>query len=178
MPLLRHLDLALHTHPATDILAFREVPLLRTVVLNDAALSVILPWAQLTSLTLLNVYPRECGPILQTTSNLIRCELEVYFDRGNVRFGPDITLPYLESLSIDRCGSRPVTDFLESFIVPALRSLKIPEQLLEPDPIQSLTGFISKSSCKLEKVHISDLRSFRPDSYRKAFPLIHRFSFD
>jgi hypothetical protein len=79
MPLLRHLYLVLDHFPAPDVLAFREVPLLRTVLLNDvAALSVILPWAQLTSLTLINVHPRACAPILQQTSSLVQCELQVY----------------------------------------------------------------------------------------------------
>jgi hypothetical protein len=44
--------------------------------------------------------------------------------------------------------------------------------------IQSLTGFISKSGCKLEEVHISGPCSFRQDSYRMAFPSICKFSPD
>jgi hypothetical protein len=124
------------------------------------------------------VYPRDCFPILQQTSNLIRCELEVFFDRDNDRSWPDIMLPYLESLRIDQCSASPVTDFLEKFIVPALRSLKIPEGFLGSNPIESLTAFISKSNCKLEEVHITRRCSLRQDSYRKAFPLIRQFSFD
>ncbi|KAJ7834302.1 hypothetical protein B0H13DRAFT_2678693 [Mycena leptocephala] len=182
MPLLRHLNLSLY-HSFTDapeVFAFRDAPLLRTVVLSpDAASSVILPWAQLTSLTLFNVYPRVCVPILQQTSNLVRCELEVWFDSDNHEHGPDITLRYLESLTLVEAGNGPVIGFLETFIVPALRRLKIPEEFLGPSPIDSLTGFISKSDCKLAEVHIgSDPRSLREDSYRQAFPSIHKFSFD
>ncbi|KAJ7866360.1 hypothetical protein B0H13DRAFT_2281471 [Mycena leptocephala] len=178
MPLLRHLNLSLYDSftDAPEVFAFRDAPLLRTVILSpDAASSIILPWAQLTSLTLFNVYPRECVPILQKTTNLVHCKLEVSFDSGNDEPGLDITLPYLESLSIDQY---PVTDFLEKFIVPALRSLKIPEDFIEPDPIQSLTGFISKSGCKLEEVHITGTRSPSRQSYREAFPSIRKFSFD
>ncbi|KAJ7932351.1 hypothetical protein B0H13DRAFT_1701263 [Mycena leptocephala] len=179
MPLLRHLHLSLDEFPATDVLTFRDTPLLRSVILNVISLKVILPWAQLTSLTLLDVYPGACVPVLQKTSNLTRCELEVFFDRENDRPGPDITLPYLESLSIDQCGATPVTDFLETFIVPALRRLKIPEEFLGPSPLDSLAGFISKSGCKLEEVYISsDQRLLRQDSYCQAFPSIHKFSFD
>ncbi|KAJ7866342.1 hypothetical protein B0H13DRAFT_2561468 [Mycena leptocephala] len=178
MPLLQHLNLSLY-HSFTDapeVFAFRDAPLLRTVILSpDAASSIILPWAQLTSLTLFNVYPCECVPILQKTTNLVHCKLEVSFDSDNDEPGLDITLPYLESLSIDQYA---VTDFLEKFIVPALRSLKIPEDFIEPDPIQSLTGFISKSGCKLEEVHITGERSLPQDSYCKAFPSIRQFSFD
>jgi hypothetical protein len=75
-------------------------------------------------------------------------------------------------------GNGSVTDFLETFIVPALHRLKISEEFLGPSPIDSLTAFISKSGCKLEEVHITGRCSLRPDSYRKAFPLIHQFSFD
>ncbi|KAJ7866337.1 hypothetical protein B0H13DRAFT_2670765 [Mycena leptocephala] len=174
MPLLRHLHLELDSFPALAVRAFREVPLLRTVVLNDgAALSIILPWAQLTSLTLLSVYPREYVPVLHKTLNLVHCELEVCIDGDDDQPGPDITLPYLESLNL---GS-PVTGFLEAFIVPALRSLRIPEEFLGPSPIDSLTGFISKSGCKLEEVQFTGLRSLNEQSYRKAFPSIPKFSF-
>jgi hypothetical protein len=178
MPQLRYLDLEFWEYPATDVLAFREVPVLRTVLLNDVAISrIILPWAQLTSLALLNVYPRECILVLQKTLNLVHCELEVYFDSVNVHPGPDIPLPYLESLVISELDS-PVTDFLTTFIVPALRHLEIPEDFIEPDPIQSLTGLISKSGCKLEEVHITGQRLLPQDSYRQAFPSIRHFSFD
>ncbi|KAJ7827567.1 hypothetical protein B0H13DRAFT_2439228 [Mycena leptocephala] len=178
MPLLRHLDLSLSDSSAVATEVF--APLLRTVVLSDvAASSVILPWARLTSLTLLNVYPRQCVPILQKTSNLVRCELEVWFDSDNHEHGPDITLRCLESLTLVDPGiNGPVIGFLETFIVPALRRLKIPEEFLGPSPIDSLTGFISKSDCKLAEVHIgSDPRSLRQDSYRQAFPSIRKFSF-
>ncbi|KAJ7871595.1 hypothetical protein B0H13DRAFT_2280399 [Mycena leptocephala] len=180
MPLLRHLSLGLSEYPATNVLAFRDAPLLRTVVLSHAASSVILPWAQLTSLTLCGFYPRECVPVLQKTLNLVRCELEICYDSDNHKHGPDITLPYLESLTLVDPGTNgPVIDFLETLIVPALRCLEVPEEFLGPSPLDSLTGFISKSGCKLEEVHIgSGLRSLRQDSYRQAFPSIRKFSFD
>jgi hypothetical protein len=182
MPLLRRLNLFLSDSPATatEVFAFGEVPLLRTVVLNhNAALNVILPWAQLTSLTLFSVFRHDCDSILQQTSNLVRCVLQLEGMYGdNDQPGPDITLPYLESLSIDQYDATPVTDFLETFIVPALRRLEIPEACLGTSPLDSLTGFISKAGCKLEKVYINGPRSFRQNSYRKAFPLIRRFSFD
>jgi hypothetical protein len=72
----------------------------------------------------------------------------------------------------------PVTDFLETFIVPALRRLEIPEAFLGPSPIDSLTGFISKSGCKLDELCITDWGSLSQDSYRQAFPSICRFFFD
>ncbi|KAJ7913318.1 hypothetical protein B0H13DRAFT_2326445 [Mycena leptocephala] len=133
MPLLRYLDLQLLDSSAHAV-SCGEVSLLRTVVLNyNAASSVVLPWAQLTSLTLLRVYPYECVPILQQTLSLVHCKLEL-FDSTNDQLN-DITLPIL--------------------IVPALRSLEISEDFLYVSAIQSLTAFISKSGCKLEEVQIT-----------------------
>ncbi|KAJ7909680.1 hypothetical protein B0H13DRAFT_2661362 [Mycena leptocephala] len=176
MPLLCYLNLRLLGSDA-KVVTF-EMPLLRTVVLNDtAALSVVLPWAQLTSLTLLRVYPYECVPILQQTSSLVHCKLEL-FDSTNNQPRPDITLPCLESLTLINPGRESVVDFLETLIVPALRSLEIPEDFLyHVNPIESLTAFISKSGCKLEEVRITGPRSVPSTSYRKAFPSIQNFSF-
>ncbi|KAJ7871611.1 hypothetical protein B0H13DRAFT_2554410 [Mycena leptocephala] len=178
MPLLRHLHLALSEYSATNVLAFRDAPVLRSVILNDTSLKVILPWAQLTSLTLLCVYPHKCVPFLQKTLNLVHCELEICYDSDDDEPGPDVTLPCLESLTLVDVADGPVTGFLETFIVPALRGLKVPEDFINPNPIESLTGFISKSGCKLEELHIDGLRSLPRQSYRKAFPVIHKFSFD
>jgi hypothetical protein len=178
MPLLRYLDLPLLGSGAgTEVVTF-EVPLLRTVVLNDdAALSVILPWAQLTSLTLLCVYPEGCVPILLQTSSLVHCKLEL-FDSTNNQPRPDITRPCLESLTLINPRRESAIDFLGTLIVPALRSLKIPEIFLyHMNPIQSLTALISKSGCKLEEVQITGPRSVPESSYLKAFPSIPRFSF-
>ncbi|KAJ7921737.1 hypothetical protein B0H13DRAFT_2414083 [Mycena leptocephala] len=178
MPLLCSLDLRLSDSSAhvTEAVSFREMPLLRTVVLSDdVVLSVILPWAQLTSLTLLCVYPYECVPILRQTSSLIRCKLLLCCEFDELR--PDIALPCLESLTLELADPGAVTDFLETFIVPALHSLEIPEDFLYVNPIESLAAFISKSGCKLEEVHITGPRSVPSSSYLKAFPSIPRFSF-
>ncbi|KAJ7921379.1 hypothetical protein B0H13DRAFT_1866757 [Mycena leptocephala] len=71
----------------------------------------------------------------------------------------------------------PATGFIETFIVPALRSLEIPEQYLDADPIESLKRFISKSGCKLEELRITGQRTRPQQSYREAFPWIRNFSF-
>jgi hypothetical protein len=153
MPLLRYLDLQLLDSSAHAV-SCGEVSLLRTVVLNyNAASSVVLPWAQLTSLTLLRVYPYECVPILQQTLSLVHCKLEL-FDSTNDQLN-DITLPCLESLTLVNPGREPMIHFLRILIVPALRSLEISEDFLYVSAIQSLTAFISKSGCKLEEVQIT-----------------------
>ncbi|KAJ6578044.1 hypothetical protein B0H19DRAFT_574230 [Mycena capillaripes] len=117
MPLLRHLHLIYTVSPANpvDVAAACDMPLLRTIVLCYAA-GVILPWAQLTSLTLLWVYPYECVQVLQQTSNLVCCKLSVVVRLGvHDAPGPDITLPCLQSLTLTDLNepSRRVTNLLE-----------------------------------------------------------------
>ncbi|KAJ7906574.1 hypothetical protein B0H13DRAFT_2020452 [Mycena leptocephala] len=154
------------SEPPTTVIAFREAPLLRTAILDDtAALIVILPWAQLTSLTLTRVEPQECVPLLQQTSNLVYCELRVcYF--GHDPFPPDITVLSLETLIIKDPIGGQVEPYLETFILPALHTLEIPERFLGPTPIDSLASFISKSGWQ----------ATGPYTYREAFPSIIRFS--
>ncbi|KAJ6577954.1 hypothetical protein B0H19DRAFT_1229908 [Mycena capillaripes] len=183
MPLLQHLHLIYTVSPANpvNVAASCDVPLLRTVILTGyAALGVILPWAQLTSLTLLCVYAYECVQVLQQTSNLVCCELSVIVRSGDTP-GPDITLPCLKSLTLtdtDERNRQRVTNLLGIFIVPSLRSLKIANQFLRPNPIASLRAFVSKSGCKLEEVHITGLITVSKTSYREEFPSIWKFSFD
>ncbi|KAJ7901348.1 hypothetical protein B0H13DRAFT_2515943, partial [Mycena leptocephala] len=172
MPLLRHLDFAVQTladgsDPNPLFIAPCELPLLRTVILNDvAALSVTLP-----------VYIHECVPILQQMSNLVYCALELYSDTNDRQ--PDIALPYLKSLTSiapKRTSLLRMND-LQIFIVPALLSLKIPERFLGLDPIDSLTSFISKSGCRLQEMCIAGKRLLTKNSYHLAFPLIQTFLF-
>jgi hypothetical protein len=179
MPLLRYLELYLDPPAVGTTSVVFKAPLLRTVTLNaNAASKIILPWTQLTSLALLYVSPHECVPILQQTSNLVRCKLRFFFDPNSNHIGPDIMLPCLESLTLSHVDHESVTDFLETLIVPALRSLKISEQLLDADPIESLAVFISKSGCKLEELLIAGNGSMPLSSYCNAFPSIRNISFE
>ncbi|KAJ6468679.1 hypothetical protein C8R47DRAFT_1151328 [Mycena vitilis] len=181
MPLLRHLDLAVATLPVSAPVAITDVPLLRSAVLNyETILRVILPWTQLTSITLLGVYPSECVPVLVQTLNLVHCELELCSGDTDPELCPDITLSSLESLVLRKHTntSSPVTDFFLSFVVPALRSLEIPEDCMKPDPIESLTTFISRSKCRLEQLHVTGLLLVPETSYREALPSLRLISFD
>ncbi|KAJ7909014.1 hypothetical protein B0H13DRAFT_645669 [Mycena leptocephala] len=175
MPLLRHLDLRMRNQIAT-VGTFRHVPLLRTVTLNHfAAVNVALPWAQLTSLTLNWVFPHEFFPILQQTLNLVHCELKVggaHRDQSK----PDTRLLRLESLTLNNFTG-DVEGYLDAFLVPALLNLEISEPFLCANPIDSLALFISKSGCKLQKMHITDTKIITSGSYRQAFPSI-QFFFD
>ncbi|KAJ7024823.1 hypothetical protein C8F04DRAFT_1130265 [Mycena alexandri] len=165
MPLLRQLDLTVTDDPvASNLILFGEVPLLRS--------------AQLTSLELHRVFPSECTPILQQTSQLIHCTL-LLVEGDDSTFG-DTTLPCLKSLVI--LGNRRngdhntrVTGHMDSFIVPALHELDILERFLK-DPIISLKSLVSKSRCQLQKVTIGGKRYVSSDAYRTAFPSVE-FSF-
>jgi hypothetical protein len=185
MPLLRHLDFEVREFADdTDVVqvVLLELPLLRTSILNDLAASrVVLPWAHLTSLTLKHVFPQEWIPILQQTSNLVHCDLRLYPIYGQSPEIPDITLPHLESLIMTETepdeGITPSRYF--TFIVPALRSLQIPERFLGEHPIDALTALMSKSGCSLEIVYITGQRiSVTKDSlqYLQAFPALSKMS--
>ncbi|KAJ7655841.1 hypothetical protein DFH06DRAFT_1201010 [Mycena polygramma] len=181
MPLLRQLELTFKSDADRDseIISFGVMPLLRTVILTDPAPSgmVRLPWAQLTSLTLNEVLPDECFLVLQQTTNIVCCELKVFF-YGTRRSNRDIALPRLKSLVLDhRRKAEPV--FLSCFIVPALRKLQISEQFLLPDPIHSLASFITKTGCKLQELHITGtVAELAKGPYREAFPSMKKLSFD
>ncbi|KAJ7623942.1 hypothetical protein DFH06DRAFT_758569 [Mycena polygramma] len=183
MPLLRHLELITEDDGTEgDPIVVHGVPLLRTVVLNDvAAVRIVLPWTQLTSLTLIRVFPSEFVAVLVQTRNLVHCELRVFHDSFSHAVShrdTRIQLPCLESLTLVHCGIHPVTtDRLPTFVVPALRSLKIPETFLSPDPIGSLTAFISTSDCRLEELHLTGERLPPGRSYREAFPSLREVSF-
>jgi hypothetical protein len=183
MPLLRHLDFEVREFADTTYVVkavLLELPLLRTAILNDVATSwVVLPWAQLTSLTLKRVLPREFIPILRQTSNLVHCNLGLYPVYGPSHEIPDIMLPHLESLTLK--DTDPDTGIRLSryctFIVPALRSLQILEEFLGESPIDELALFMSKSGCRLEKLCITgETISITKGSYLQAFPTISQVS--
>ncbi|KAJ6459529.1 hypothetical protein C8R45DRAFT_1030357 [Mycena sanguinolenta] len=173
LPLLRHLELVLYDRddPLTTKVSFLEAPLLRTALLNYTGLhNLILPWAQLTSLALDSVRPRECAPILQQTSNLVHCELGLMKD-WNPEDIPDVTLPSLQSLLLTYIGENgPVTRYLQTITVPALRSLRVPEPFLGPNSVDALKLFVSKSGCKLEELCVTGTASESDASYQTAFP--------
>ncbi|KAJ7629762.1 hypothetical protein DFH06DRAFT_709750 [Mycena polygramma] len=182
MPLLRHLDLTTpepaHPIPLPPI-TMGAAPLLRTAILDDhcAELLVILPWAQLTSIALIGVYPSKFVPILTQTTKLVHCELDMYFGNSDdLEFQQDIVLNCLESLDLRCIGGVAYAEFLPTFVVPALRSLKVQEPYFAPNHIDSLKAFISTSGCKLDELHITRAKSVPNASYRQAFPSLRKLS--
>ncbi|KAJ6459539.1 hypothetical protein C8R45DRAFT_1030373 [Mycena sanguinolenta] len=169
MPLLRHLELLLDDEDSSSKASFCEAPLLRTVLVNSKAFeNTMMPWAQLNSLALHGLFPRECTPILQQTFNLVHCELALVEDPGDEVI-PDVALPTLESLTLTHIlENHPVTGYLQTLTVPALRSLRVPESFLGPYSVDTLKSFVSKSSCNLEELCITGTGS--DSSYHMAFP--------
>ncbi|KAF7334425.1 F-box domain-containing protein [Mycena venus] len=186
-PLLSELDIWLEYFgpPGATNTAFLELPQLCTVTLNDAAaLHFVLPWVQITRLNLLRVYMHECLPVLRQTSNLVHCELQLYFDPDRRDDVLDlISLPCLESLTFNdpkphESATQTCIHPLDVFITPALCNLDIPEKFLGRKPIESLTSFISKSGCALQDLRIIGKISVPRGSYRAAFPSIPRLCFE
>ncbi|KAJ7678150.1 hypothetical protein DFH06DRAFT_567232 [Mycena polygramma] len=182
MPLLRHLDLAFidFSYPKgfDDIIAFRDLPLLTEVVFdlwNEAVLNIELPWAQLTSLTLVDGYMETCVPFIQKTPNLVHCTLSDIICHPSL---PDLRLLSLKSLSLIQVALLlPVgAGYIKAFVVPGLRSLQIPESHLGSNPVPTLKSFISKSGCKLDHVCITGDQTVSKDFYRRAFPAVGKFT--
>ncbi|KAJ6481884.1 hypothetical protein C8R45DRAFT_871897 [Mycena sanguinolenta] len=181
MPLLRHLDLSLSA--PTKLRGQHDLPQLRSTVLDRiAAMSVTLPWAQLTSLTLGDGIERgACLAILKQAKMLVHCTLNLSAYRGSIDPAMNVSLPCLKRLVFVSYGaySQSLADFLATLIVPALIELSIPHRFLGPNPIESMTSLMSNSGCRLQELHIwtednLNSLSFRslPDIYREAFPSI------
>ncbi|KAJ6456435.1 hypothetical protein C8R45DRAFT_1082138 [Mycena sanguinolenta] len=169
MPLLR--SLALSVGPTDEIVTY-DAPQLHTVVLcRDSISNVALPWAQLTCLTLIYVAINPCISVLRQTTNLVRCEL-VFQDELLDFFGPDLSLPYLEFLTL-KTTLQQTDGFLIAFVVPTLHRLDLEEMFLGVEqPILALERFIAKSGCRLREVLIRGGNTEQGDLYRRAFPFI------
>ncbi|KAF8150396.1 hypothetical protein K438DRAFT_440839 [Mycena galopus ATCC 62051] len=179
MPALRRLDLTVHDN-LYNVVTFSPAPLLRSVTLRATTpLKIAFPMGQLTSLRLHLAVRHEYVAILQQTCNLVYCQLGIVFDGGSDLLEHAIDLPCLESLSLFMMNSvTPMPRYLDDFIAPALTNLRLEESILEPDPIERLTSFISKSGCKLQEVCVTERTLMSTASYREAFPSIPQFSFD
>ncbi|KAJ7122633.1 hypothetical protein C8R43DRAFT_44645 [Mycena crocata] len=179
LPLLSHIAISCQERAPLAV-TFGNAPRLRSAILDNHGVSaVILPWAQLTSLTLTRVWGQECSPILQHATSLVHCVVAVIPFFGDDEY-PDVTLPHLESLVLAPyiADSSPVTHFLDCFIAPALHTLQIPDAFLGDDPIEKLASFITKAGCKLQSLSITGDRSIPDEAYRTAFPSIAKLTFN
>ncbi|KAJ7135183.1 hypothetical protein C8R43DRAFT_1021310 [Mycena crocata] len=176
MTSLRRLHMRLEVEESLPV-NFTGVPQLRSVSFEyrTEGTIIMLPWAQLTSLALHNVFPQECTPILQQAVNLMHCELAVEAGPGAFAAEPTVELLRLESLVL----MGDVDSYcLDTFILPALRSFHVSGEELAPDPIAAITSLISKSGCKLQKLCIAGERTVPKHAYRNAFPTIPKLVFN
>ncbi|KAJ7076654.1 hypothetical protein B0H15DRAFT_578112 [Mycena belliarum] len=186
MPLIRQLEIRvvnLKTGVSPPV-CYRDMPRLRSVTLwNFDYPAGFLPWSQLTSLTLVCKSFAQCTAILRDTVNLIHCELAIWGDSDRQ---PDVRLERLQSLVLmpydtdllDWMDPEEMSQYLNTLITPALRMLDVPNDLLEPHPIEALSTFVSKAGCRLDSVYITGESSVAKHLYRAAFPSIKRISFD
>ncbi|KAJ6512653.1 hypothetical protein C8R45DRAFT_1206681 [Mycena sanguinolenta] len=155
MPLLRHLELA--QCDDTGSFELRDAPQLRSVVLRYLW-AVVLPWQQLTHLTI--DHTDHFLPILQQTKT-----------------SPHIALPFLETFVFNISPEKLGTQFFDLVTTPALHSLTVSEKCLGLDPVTFLTSFFAKSHCWLQILGITGRRGLIQSTYRTAFPSITKLVF-
>ncbi|KAJ7659286.1 hypothetical protein DFH06DRAFT_439045 [Mycena polygramma] len=177
MPFLRELEIRISEgggiEPVPDFTlpmpTESRMPLLRTATLWDFHYpSDLLPWFQLTSLTLIAKHPSECTQVLAHTANLVYCELILFGDHPPP---PDTLLPRLETLVLVdfHTESSKAVGYLSTFVVPALRRLQVPDNCLAPNRIATLRAFIARSGCQLRELCITSKRAVSKTQYRSAF---------
>ncbi|KAJ7641229.1 hypothetical protein FB45DRAFT_353891 [Roridomyces roridus] len=177
MPLLESLTIEVdgmdYTHPVTTA---NDFPRLRAVTLDNADHWNWLPISQLTSLTFEDVEPASYLPALLSAVNLIRLNLvDCYPD---VASQGSIVLHRLKTLVVVKSHPSNISQILEMFTLPALRTLHISAELLGQDPSSSLTPLITRSGCQLQEVLIAGASDFSEESFRAAFPSIPNITFD
>ncbi|KAK7014301.1 F-box domain-containing protein [Favolaschia claudopus] len=172
LPLLKSFDLEFSTSAADDeIVVLQDLPLLSTVILDDFRIPhIILPWSQLTSLTLKWIYPGHCVSILQQTTRLVQCTLLLGIADETENDFVNVVLPHLETLDV-QAEDDIDANFFQCLVTPALHYLCFPEHLLQPNPIQSLNLFISRSGCHLDKLLVTEA-SVSQNAYSNAFHYI------
>ncbi|KAJ7874464.1 hypothetical protein B0H13DRAFT_2057636, partial [Mycena leptocephala] len=165
-----------------DLLAIDgPIPLVRSLDIRVYGGNTPVSSVALEAPRLLAKEPYECTYVLEHSVNLTYCELILYGDYEATQADVGITLAHLEKLVLWKWleEENGPTGYLETFIVPALRRLQVPDDFLlpdddlGPDAIDALHSFVSKSGCKLEEVFITGPRSRPKDSYRQAFPSIN-----
>ncbi|KAJ6602786.1 hypothetical protein DFH09DRAFT_863641, partial [Mycena vulgaris] len=161
MPLLRALtfgpsyfsrEISSIFEPA-PIPAFDEAPNLDTLILSRyfAPSSVILPWAQITTLTAQSLHFHECLEIMHHAANLVHCTFTLRYDD----FEESVThlavppLRRLESLTLldNDLADDSQQKLLDELTLPALHRLQISERWFRQDPRATLGSLISRSCC-------------------------------
>ncbi|KAJ6588198.1 hypothetical protein B0H19DRAFT_200341 [Mycena capillaripes] len=175
LPSLRSLKLGYDRDNLTATPTFLAAPLLRKVALEvyRDVHGPILPWSQLTVLSVDYITLNQYADLLDRLVNLCYCYF--YFDDDDFNVGQsslrNITLPHLETLVLELyvVQSQPPS-ILDNLTLPALRRLQISHSLLNPDdPIDTLVSLVSRSRCILHELCVPDTPSLFDPLCRKAF---------
>ncbi|KAJ7641146.1 hypothetical protein FB45DRAFT_1021924 [Roridomyces roridus] len=157
LPRLRNLSIGFRRYStASSRVSLCGVPQLRTASLTNYPYPMdLLPWSQLTSLTLMNMVTKKFIIILRQATNLIHLEIALSGKDVPIQRRVEIQLPKLQSLVIGPAESvldMPPVGYLLLFNVPTLRTLQVPGTFLGRKPIPPLETFISRSGCSLQRV--------------------------
>ncbi|KAJ6565474.1 hypothetical protein DFH09DRAFT_1363723 [Mycena vulgaris] len=179
LPFLRSLT-TLSSFP--DTMLFNTAPLLRRVTIGvySRDLFYILPWSRLTAIIVDMLTPSHCLNILSGTVNLTYCRFQKIWSwdgAEDMRLG-DVTVPHLETLILGHAiHNNPQGGFLSQLNLPALRTLRVSEALIQPDPVATLSSLVSRSQCSLQELWIAV--AFLPSTtYRTAMPSVHSLTVD
>ncbi|KAJ7041604.1 hypothetical protein C8F04DRAFT_1079365 [Mycena alexandri] len=150
-----------------------SAPLLQKVAIQHyhTALRALIPWAQLTVLVIASIPSQQCGRVLALAVNLVYCEFTISRQTQESSASTPLTMHHLETLvlRVQWPKSYPVLGLIDVLTLPALIRLNITEVLLEPSPTITLSQFISRSGCRLQKIHLTEA-SVLADDYHQAVP--------
>ncbi|KAJ7439487.1 hypothetical protein FB451DRAFT_1059562 [Mycena latifolia] len=184
-PVLRSLTIRIWFEEEFEVdsavtLAFLHAPLLRQVIIQgfDDFYFDILPWSQLTVLTVDAMSPDDCAQILNQALSLVHCNPFLgLFPETQVDYSwSNITLPYLENFMLTFCSPRHAAhilrrSLLDHLTLPALRRLHVMEVLIRPSPLTTLESLITRSRCNLQELFVSN-SALSSDLYHNALPSV------
>ncbi|KAJ6472716.1 hypothetical protein C8R47DRAFT_1324625 [Mycena vitilis] len=148
------------THPPLKL--FEHAAQLKSVVLTENFLLYLfhLPWAQLTHIKALCLYAHECPPILESATQIVRCDFTIC-DDDNTAMVPIIpvqsNLRYLSLVTHHYNPDVDLCSIVSQLTTPTLRVLQIFGLTLE-----CLQAFIQRSNCVLEKLCIAQSSYLSP----------------
>ncbi|KAJ7021115.1 hypothetical protein C8F04DRAFT_1274103 [Mycena alexandri] len=187
MPRLVHLGLwcdRCHYHESPVVILPATGPRLSSVELHhfylESVAPLVLPWTNITTLVCNYI---DCGDwrrILEETPALIHCRVS-HMRREAADAPTPTTLLHLKSLIFTH--HVPEEDPLWStfplpeMILPALRTLQIPEIYLPYPAVDTLLQLISDSGCSLKDLRIVDLTHGRQQDYINRLSSIPSISF-
>lgn len=155
-PVSQKLSLYLNSSDAFD--SFAEAPLLQQVHIIGRAISILLPWHQLTTLTCEFFNDIECLEILRQCAVLVDCSLISYYAPRSgeaILSHPPIFLRRLRSLKLEGEGDLDVIRLLE---LPSLRVLRL-EVKRRTNDVEILIEFMNRPEFHLESLFLWMIKS-------------------